>query len=104
MSPSRVETVHTFIRKCAHLAEYAVLALLLWRAVRRPVKNDPRPWAWPEAGVALAVTFLYAASDELHQIFVPTRTAQISDVFIDIVGGAAGLFALWMIGRWRKHW
>jgi VanZ family protein len=104
MSRARVETAHTFIRKCAHLTEYAVLALLLWRAVRRPVKNDPRPWVWPEAGLALAMVFLCAASDEFHQIFVPTRTALLSDVFIDTAGGAASLLALWIIGRWRKHW
>jgi hypothetical protein len=43
MPQARVEAIHHIIRKCGHLTEYAVLALLLWRAVRRPVKNDPRP-------------------------------------------------------------
>ena len=104
MPETRVDAIVYFTRKCAHLTEYAVLALLLWRAVRRPMKNDPRPWVWPEAGLALAIVFLYAASDEFHQIFVPTRTAQVSDVFIDTAGGAASLLALWIIGRWRKHW
>ena len=104
MSQERIHLLHHVFRKCAHLTEYAVLALLLWRAVRRPVKNDSRPWVWPEAGLALAIAFLYAASDEFHQIFVPTRTAQVSDVFIDTAGGAASLLALWIIGRWRKHW
>jgi VanZ family protein len=104
MPEAQVKEIHLVIRKCGHLTEYAVLALLLWRAVRRPVKNDSRPWIWPEAGLALAIVFLYAASDEFHQIFVPTRTAQVSDVFIDTAGGAASLLAFWMIGRWRKHW
>jgi VanZ family protein len=104
MSQSRVEVIHHFIRKCAHLTEYAVLALLLWRAVRQPVNNDPRPWKWPEAGLALAIVLLYAASDEFHQSFVPMRTALVSDVFIDTAGGATGLLALWIFGRWRKHW
>ena len=104
MPETRVDAIVYFTRKCAHLTEYAVLALLLWRAVRRPMKNDPRPWVWPEAGLALAIVFLYAASDEFHQIFVPTRTAQVSDVFIDTAGGAASLLALWAFGRWRKHW
>ena len=104
MPEAQVQEIHHFVRKCAHLNEYAVLALLLWRAVRRPVKNDLRPWGWPEAGLALAIVFLYAASDEFHQIFVPMRTALVSDVFIDTAGGAAGLLALWILGRWRKHW
>jgi VanZ family protein len=72
--------------------------------VRQPVKNDSRPWLWPEAGLTLAIVFLYAASDEFHQLFVPTRTAHVTDVFIDTAGGAAGLLAFWLIGRWRKRW
>ena len=91
------------VRKCAHLTEYAVFALLLWRALRKPVKNDPRPWSWHKARLALLIVALYAASDEFHQSFVPTRTALVSDVFVDTAGGAAGLLALWIIGRWRKH-
>ena len=66
-----------FIRKCAHLTEYAMLALLLWRAVRKPVKNDPRPWIWREARLALLLVVLYAASDEFHQLFVPSRDAAV---------------------------
>ena len=56
-----------------------------------------------EAGVALSLVFLYAASDEFHQRFVPTRTPLVSDVFIDTCGGAAGMFALWIFGRLRKR-
>jgi VanZ family protein len=92
------------VRKCAHLTEYAVFALLLWRVLRKPVKNDPRPWIWREARLALLIVALYAASDEFHQSFVPTRTALVSDVFVDTAGGAAGLLALWAFGRWRKRW
>lgn len=104
LSPAQLETIHHLFRKCAHLCEYAVLALLLWRAIRQPVKNDRLPWNWTEARLALLIVMLYAATDEFHQIFVPSRTALVSDVFIDTVGGTAGLFALWILGRWRKHW
>jgi len=91
-------------RKCAHLTEYAVFALLLWRALRKPVKNDPRPWLWREARLALLMVALYAASDEFHQCFVPTRTGLVSDVLVDTAGGAAGLLALWAFGRRQKRW
>ncbi len=43
LSETQIHAVHELFRKCAHVAEYAVLALLLWRAVRRPVKNDSAP-------------------------------------------------------------
>lgn len=102
MPPSQIEAIHHAFRKCCHLTEYAILAWLLWRAIRKPVKNDPRPWLWAEAGLALAVVFLYSASDELHQVFVPTRTGQVSDVLVDSSGGAIGLLLLWLWKRFKK--
>jgi VanZ family protein len=99
---SQIEAIHHVFRKCCHLAEYAILAWLLWRAIRKPVKNDPRAWLWAEAGLALAIVFLYSASDELHQVFVPTRTAQVSDVLVDASGGAIGLLLLWLRKQIQK--
>lgn len=96
MAPEMIDAIHYAFRKCAHLTEYAILALLLWRALHQPKRHDSRPWRWDEAGLAFAIVFLYAASDELHQAFVATRTSQVSDVFVDGAGGAAGLLALWL--------
>ncbi|HEX9047051.1 MAG TPA: VanZ family protein [Verrucomicrobiae bacterium] len=96
MPPATVAEIHHLFRKACHLTEYAIMAWLLWRAMRKPVKNDPRPWSWTEAGVALAVVFVYAASDEWHQMYVPTRTAHFSDVMIDTCGGAVALSFLWL--------
>lgn len=96
MTPETIATIHHLIRKSCHLIEYAVLALLVWRAVRQPVRQDPRPWRWDEAGLVLAVVFAYAASDEFHQVFVPNRTPLLSDVMTDTSGGAAGLLLLWL--------
>jgi len=104
MSQAHVEAIHHLIRKCAHLTEYAILGLLLWRAVRRPVPKDPRPWQWRPAAIAVLIVFLYASTDEFHQRFVPTRTPMVSDVFIDTSGAIVGMILLWTIGRWRKWW
>ena len=93
-----------FIRKCAHATEYAILALLLWRAIRKPVRNDPRPWHWGQALGVVLLVLLYAASDEFHQRFVPGRDASIRDVMIDTSGGILGLLVLWAfhyLGRRR---
>ncbi len=101
------EAVHAsvvFARKCAHVTEYAVLALLIWRALRRPPEPTVSSWRWSEAGLALALAALYAASDEFHQAFVPSRQASVWDVLLDTAGAAFGLFCLWAVGRWRKHW
>ena len=92
------------VRKTAHVTEYAVLALLCWRARRKPVRGDTRPWRWPDAGFAFALAVLFAASDEWHQSFVPSREGAVRDVFIDSAGAGLGLLALWRLGRWRKQW
>ncbi|HTY89332.1 MAG TPA: VanZ family protein [Candidatus Acidoferrum sp.] len=104
LQPDTIDDIVLVVRKGAHLTEYAILALLLWRAVRKPVKNERRTWSWPEARLVLLSVALYAASDEFHQLFVASRDAAVHDVLIDTVGGAAGLAALWRIGRWRNHW
>jgi VanZ family protein len=92
------------VRKCAHVTEYAVLAWLFWRARRKPVTADLRPWCWSEFWIALGLVTLYGASDEFHQLFVQTRVASVWDVLIDACGGALGLMLLWSFGRWRKQW
>jgi VanZ family protein len=102
MSPEQIGEIHHLFRKFGHLTEYAVLALLLWRAVGRRVKHDPRPWSWRAVRLVLLMVMLFAATDEFHQSFVSNRTSLVSDVFIDTAGGAAGLFALWTFGRWRN--
>jgi VanZ family protein len=104
MPQAHVELIHHLVRKTGHLTEFALLALLLWRAIRQPQKNDSRPWRWDEAGLSLSIVFLYAASDEFHQIFVALRTALVSDVIIDTTGGAIGLLLLWLTGKIFKHW
>lgn len=86
----------TFCRKCAHLAEYSMLAWLIWRALRRPRGEEARAWRWSEARTVLLVACLYAASDEFHQGFVPHRQASVADVLLDTLGAALALLALWL--------
>lgn len=66
-------------KKFAHLVEYAILAVLSYRAFR----------SWK---TALFFTALYGASDEFHQSFVPGREPRVRDVLIDILGGGLGLW------------
>jgi VanZ family protein len=56
------------------------------------------------AGIGLLGVEVYAATDEVHQLFVPGRFGTFHDVLIDTTGGALGLTALWAWGRWRKRW
>jgi VanZ family protein len=81
--------MQTVIRKLGHVTEYAILAVLLWRAVRGAT-------AWASKRWILFVTIwvicaIFAASDEFHQSFVPSRTSSFHDVMIDISGVLVGL-------------
>lgn len=103
MAPEQIDRFHYLFRKCGHLTEYALLALLFWRALHRPQRHDPRPWRWDEAGLAAALVWLCAAADELHQVFVPARTALVSDVAVDTAGGVAALAVLWLARKLLKR-
>lgn len=86
----RIDFIHFCIRKCGHLTEYGILGVLLWRAVPER-KHNPGAADWMRAMVALAVATAYAATDEYHQSFVPSRTAAVHDVVIDACGALVGL-------------
>ena len=40
---------------------------------------------------AIALSFLYGLSDEVHQMFTPGRTADVYDVVADTIGASAGV-------------
>ncbi len=91
--------VHTFIRKSAHFVEYFIFASLLLRGIRR------RQWGWKlRWGLAtLSVAACYAALDELHQAFVPSRSASFYDTLIDIAGALAAVLLAWSSARRQTH-
>lgn len=90
------DTVDLLIKKVGHMAEYGILAALVW-------------WAWPRGSeghrplvVAQVLVFsgLYAITDEVHQIFVPGRNGQLLDVGFDVLGAAvAMLLVTGVVGR-----
>lgn len=99
-----ISAIQLVVRKCAHFTEYGILAVLIWRARRKPVRGDQRPWVRSEAAFAFVVAVAFALTDEWHQTFVPSREGAMRDVFIDTAGAATALWALWLIGRRLKKW
>ena len=102
ISEASVKKVQLVIRKCGHVTEYALLALLLYRAVRRTLDCPSANWCRHCAAWALGLAFLYAASDEWHQSFVPSRGSSFHDVLIDTAGAALGLVLLHGWHLWRQ--
>jgi VanZ family protein len=89
MSPMTIWTILVVTRKCAHVIEYTVLALLLWRALRSV--PSLRPKTLTVFGTVLVGCALFAASDEFHQTFVKSRTPSVRDVLLDVAGALLGL-------------
>lgn len=83
ISYATIAAVHLVIRKLGHVTEYAILAALLWRALRGTFVTSSL--AIVAAG-AFFITAAFAASDEFHQSFVLSRTASAHDVLIDCIG------------------
>jgi VanZ family protein len=94
-SEATLAAIHFALRKLGHFTEYAILALLIARALRgSSVRFFRERWFW----VSLAFVMVYASSDEFHQRFVDSRTASIYDSMIDTAGG---LTALLFVARRR---
>ena len=87
--------LHAFIRKCGHVAEYFIFGVLLFRAIRAPLRGWDVRWAF----LAILIAALYASSDEIHQIFVPSRGASIWDALLDTSAATVAQFVVWMVNR-----
>ena len=95
-SAETIDFLHFLIRKGAHLFEYFVFSVLLFRAARAPADGWHVRWA----ATALFLAAAFAASDEYHQTFVPSRGPSVHDVLLDISAATAAQLLLW---RWPKR-
>ena len=83
------ERTEKIIRKIAHFSIYALVGFLLMGLVSTfKLKEKTRIL------ISLILGVLYAASDEIHQLFSPGRSAQITDVYIDTLGVLVGIFVI----------
>jgi len=89
ISSETLAQIHFFARKLGHIFEYALLAIFLWRALRSGA--NLRVKISILVIVVWFVCAIFAATDEFHQSFIPSRTASPNDVVIDIFGAVIGL-------------
>ena len=69
------------VRKCAHFLEYMILALLVFNVIKLYFNMKQ------VIIITIVFVFLYACTDEIHQLFVQGREGAIRDVIIDTCGG-----------------
>jgi VanZ family protein len=96
-----IELIQLLVRKGAHVAEYALLAILLWRAVRYQSAKWGSEFA-PAAKITLLLAAVGAGIDEFHQSFVASRMSSLGDVLLDVCGASVGLMLCWFGQRRRS--
>jgi len=72
-------------KKIAHVSEYAILFILIFRATKGNYL------------MSFILTMLYAASDEFHQSFVPGRTSTFFDLGFDLTGANIAAYIIWKL-------
>ena len=98
LSAAAFESIHHFIRKSAHFIEYFIFYLLLYRGIR----GSRVGWHWSWAFGAWFIAACYAALDEVHQLFVPSRGPSAWDSLLDSTGALVALLVLYLLHRLRR--
>ncbi|MDP3443957.1 MAG: VanZ family protein [Ignavibacteria bacterium] len=93
------QEIMTFmVRKSAHTIAYFVLGILIFNIVKDFKFNRDML----AMSVSITGAFLYAVSDELHQLFVQGRSCELRDIMIDTVAATIGVCVLCLTCRFAS--
>lgn len=82
-----VNIIHGPIREAMHAFEYFILGILSLNVIR--FYNIKKCIIF-----SIGFCLMYSLSDEIHQIFIPGRTFQFIDLFLDFIGSLLGIYLL----------
>jgi VanZ family protein len=93
-----LDRLNGIVRECAHGVAYLILAMLVFNA-------------FIKSGIISSKTFLltiifcafYAATDEIHQFFVPGRACELFDFAVDSTGALTGSLLFYILNQ-RKNY
>lgn len=74
------------VRKLAHIMEYALMAVVTYILIGQFTRNRRKMII-----TTIIIIACLASIDEIHQLFIPLRSAKVSDVLIDSFGGIVGI-------------
>ena len=96
-----IEGITFPIRKLAHFSIYFLLGVFSFLAV---ISYDKIAF-WLRCVISFLICFVYAASDEIHQLYVPGRSGEFRDVLIDSSGALLAVSAMALIAflRYKKR-
>jgi VanZ family protein len=99
ISEASLQIVHGVIRKCAHVFEYGVLALLILRAMWTSHFETLRRFKYV---IPVVFVVVIASIDEYNQSLSTTRSGTIQDVLLDTAGGIFAVTIVWLFLRRRQ--
>ena len=97
-----IDKIEDVIRKIAHFSLYALIGFLLMALFSTYNINEKN-----KIISTIIIGAIYAISDEFHQSFIPGRSGQVSDVFLDTLGVTVGglfiLLIIKLVNKFRKN-
>ncbi len=115
LSDPQLDLLNHLMRKTGHMVGYGLLCFCWFLLLRGAywLQHDYRSfiksssihvrriwWRIEWAGLAVLFTFLVASADELHQMTIPSRTGQWSDVALDTSAGIVAAALVWAKAAW----
>ena len=97
-SQALYDMLHTLVRKGAHFTVYLILGVISERAYH----HSGAQGRGLRFALSLLTCALYAATDEIHQYFVPGRAMMLTDVLIDSAGACCGVTAAMIAATYKK--
>lgn len=92
-----LDKTEKIVRKLAHFSIYTVVGILMMSLMSIYKIKEVN-----KVCISLIVGMLYACTDEIHQIFIPERTALITDVLIDTLGVGTGIILVILVSKLIK--
>ena len=84
--------IEKIIRKIAHYSIYTLVGILLMALMTTyKIKELDR------IAISMIIGVIYAATDEIHQAFVPGRGPLVTDVILDSMGVLTGIFIVILV-------
>lgn len=82
------------VRKSAHFFLYFVLGILIINLFK-----SFELFNYKTILIAILLCFLYACSDEIHQLFIKGRSCEVRDILIDTIGSLSGISVYYLFSK-----
>lgn len=96
---NEIVMVDSYFRKFAHAGVFFVLSILVCFLIKEYTLDIKKIII-----ISFIICFIYSCSDEIHQLYVYGRSAELKDVLIDNIGACFGYLIFYLSGYkiWKR--